>query len=194
MADSSETTQISPGPSSDESESPDLLEAVRELSDAVAGLQAELQALRAQSRPLPSRVDDSHGWDERPAGSTRDPLLWISALDSRGSRRPAVPQLLLEVVFLVVVAVAAVIAELDAAAIVLVMAGAWALVALAEWTAARVARQRAEAVYMPLPAPGRGFGADPSWFAPPIERTVLDLEEAGEDTAERVPPPSPASP
>jgi hypothetical protein len=186
MADPTETTRISTGPAAGD-EPGALLEGIRELSQAVADLQAEVQALRAESRALPSGGDDRHGWDDRSTGS-RDPLAWVHAVESPRVRQRPVPQLLLEIVFLIAVAVAAVIAELGTAGIVAIMAGAWALVALAEWAAAREARQRAEAIYMPLPAPGRGFGTDPSWFAPPVERTVLDVEEVGEDTAARLPP------
>ena len=86
---------------------------------------------------------------------------------------------------------AAAIAELEAPVIVALMVGAWVLVALAEWTAADAARRRAEAAYMPLPGPGQGFASDPSWFAPPVERTVLDVVEDEDDTAGRLPPPPP---
>ena len=107
MADPSETTQISPKPVSDDSA--DVLEAIRELSDQVAGLQAELHALRAQSRSLPSAGAETHGWEER-ATSGPDTLAWIRSLDSPGPRQAAVPRLGLEVVFLAAVAVAAALA------------------------------------------------------------------------------------
>ncbi len=186
MADPSETTQISP--KRDLDDSADVLEAIRELSGRVAGLQTELHALRTQSRSLPSAGAETHGWEQGAAGSGGDTLAWIRSLDSPGPRRPAVPRLLLEVAFLAAVAVAAAIAELEAPVIVALMVGAWVLVALAEWTAARAERRRAEAAYMPLPGPGQGFASDPSWFAPPVERTVLDVVEGAEDTAARLPP------
>ncbi len=187
MADPSETTQISPKPEIDDSA--DVLEAIRELSGRVAGLQTELHSLRSQSRSLPSAGAETHGWEEGAAGSGYDTLQWVRSLDSPGPRRVAVPRLLLEVAFLVAVAVAAAIAELDAPVIVALMVGAWVLVALAEWTAAGAARRRAEAAYMPLPGPGQGFSSDPSWFAPPVERTVLEVVEDEDDTAGRLPPP-----
>lgn len=187
MADPSETTQISPKPEIDDSA--DVLEAIRELSGRVAGLQTELHSLRSQSRSLPSAGAETHGWEEGAAGSGYDALQWVRSLDSPGPRRVAVPRLLLEVAFLVAVAVAAAIAELDAPVIVALMVGAWVLVALAEWTAAGAARRRAEAAYMPLPGPGQGFSSDPSWFAPPVERTVLEVVEDEDDTAGRLPPP-----
>ena len=188
MADPSETTQISPKPQIDASA--DVLDAIRELSGRVAGLQTELHALRAQSRSLPSAGAETHGW-EKGATDGEDTLAWIRSLDSPGPRRPAVPRLLLDVAFLAAVAVAAAIAELEAPVIVALMVGAWVLVALAEWTAARAARRRVEAAYMPLPGPGQGFASDPSWFAPPMERTVLDVVEDGDDTAAGLPPQTP---
>src|SRR5207247_6271538 len=101
--------------------------------------------------------------------------------------QPAVPRLLLEIVFLAAVAVAAAIAELDAKVIAAVMAGAWVLVALAEWTAARAERRRGDAVYPPLPQTGPEFVEDPPWFVPPVERTSLDVVEDADDTATDLP-------
>jgi hypothetical protein len=70
------------------------------------------------------------------------------------------------------------------------MAGAWALVAVAEVVGARAARRRAEAVYAPVPGVVPGYPTDPSWFTPPLERPELDaLEETGEPRA-KLPPPS----
>jgi hypothetical protein len=193
VADPSETTQISgPGLEDDPAaadESSEVLGAIRDLSDRVGDLQSEVQSLRAQTRALPSGSNDAAGWeDARAAGP--DMLTWVRAVDAPGARVPAVPRLLLEIVFLVAVAVAAAIAELEALEIVGVMAVAWLLVALAELVAARAARRRAEMVYAPLPGLTRGYPTDPSWFAPSVERPVLGLTEVGEDTQPRLPPPS----
>jgi hypothetical protein len=103
----------------------------------------------------------------------------MRSLDRPGPRPPAVPRLLLEVVFLVAVAGAAVIAELDPVVIGLLMAAAWGLVAVTEWLASRAAGQQAEMSAMPLAGVGGIFADDPSWFGPPVERTII---EAGEDT------------
>ena len=81
--------------------------------------------------------------------------------------------MLLELAFLAAVAVGLALADIDAATIVGVMAGAWILVALAEWIGAQAARRRAQAAYAPLPFPGSPASADPSWFAPPLERTTF---------------------
>jgi hypothetical protein len=97
---------------------------------------------------------------------------------------------LLELVFLAGVAVACAIAKLDTDVIVAVMAGAWVLVALAEWTAARADRRRAETVYVPLHVTGDAFAEDPAWFAPPVERTSLDVGGDADDTAAGIEQPS----
>ena len=192
MADPSETTQISgPGLEDDRAadESTEVLGAIRDLSDRVGDLQAEVQSLRAQSRALPPGSTEAAGWDESRAPGP-DMLTWVRAVDAPAARVPAVPRLLLEIVFLVAVAIAAAIAELEALEIVGVMAAAWLLVAIAELVAARAARRRAEMVYAHLPGLTRGYPTDPSGFAPSVERPVLGLTEVGEDTQPRLPPPS----
>ncbi len=188
MADPSETTQVSRGPG--ETDSEELLAAVRALATQVGELQAELHALRAQARPLPVDDADRPGWDEG-TSTARDSAAWVRSLDSPSARRPAVPRLLLEIAFLIAVAALSAVAGLDAPVVVAVMVGAWLLVALAEWAAARAARRQEAIVYGALTASGPGFVADPSWFAPPVERTALDISGAGDDTAARLPPPLP---
>lgn len=191
MADPSETTQVGSGPpilGEHAQDTQEVLEAIQELSSQVGSLQSEVRTLRAQTRALPASGSEAAGWDDSRRGP--DTLSWINALDAPQQRAPSVPRLLLEVVFLVSVAVAAAIAELDIAEIVAVMAGAWVLVALAEFAAARSARRRAEAVYAPLPGLAAGYPTDPSWFAPPVERTALDVAGAEDDSQARLPPPS----
>jgi hypothetical protein len=122
----------------------------------------------------------------------------MRSLDRPGPRPPAVPRFLLEIVFLVAVAGAAAIAELDPVVIVVLMAGAWALVAVAELFAWRAARRQAEFSAMPLAGGGSIFADDPSWFAPPLERQpvgagdYVEVEtsdgDAGAATAPRLPP------
>ena len=188
MADPSETTQIGSGPARHESASDttEVLEAIRELSGRVGNLQSEVRTLRAQTRTLPAGGNET-GWDDRRSSDT---LAWVRALDAPSSRTPSVPRLLLEIVFLVSVAVAVAIAELDVVAIIGVMGAAWLLVALAEFAAARAAQRRAEAVYAPLPGLAPGYPTDPSWFAPPVERTALDVAESDDDGQARLPPPT----
>jgi hypothetical protein len=193
VADLSETTQVGSGPvrndSSAATDTAEILGAIRELSSQVGSLQAEVQTLRAQTRALPTASGEAPGWDD-PRGGGPDMLTWVRALDTPSQRGPAVPRLLLEIAFLVAVAVGVAIAELDVLEIVGVMAAAWALVALAEVAGARSARRRAEAVYAPFPGLVPGYPTDPSWFSPPVERTVLDVVEAGDDTEPKLPPPS----
>lgn len=194
MADPSETTQLSPGPTerSPDTERAELLAAIKALSAQVGGLQSEVQSLRAQSRAsLPAAGGDVAGWDRAPP-ARRESSHWIRSLDGPVSRQPAVPRLLLEVLFLVVVAVAAVIAQLDALVIVGLMAVSWGLVALAEWFAARAAREQAELALRPLAGMGGVLADDPSWFRPPVERAVLEpvppAAEDDEDTQDRLKP------
>jgi hypothetical protein len=182
VADPSETTQVSVEPK--DPEQAELLGAVRALSAQVGGLQAELQALRAQSRALPASAD-APSWDQS-TPARREKSAWMRSLDRPGPRPPAVPRFLLEIVFLVAVAGAAAIAELEPVVIVLLMAGAWALVAIAELFASRAARRQAEISAMPLAGAGSIFADDPSWFAPPLERQPVaagsDYLDVDEDT------------
>jgi hypothetical protein len=187
VADTPETTQIHQRAASEVSPEADhaqLVNAIRELSARVGSLQSEVQSLRAQTHVLPTVPVERAGWDDARA-VTSDGLLWVRALDSPATRAPAVPRLLLEIVFLVAVAIGAAIAELDLAEIALVMGGAWVLVALAELAAARAERRRAESVYAPLPGVS-GYPSDPTWFATSVAGPAEEeLAEAGEA---RLPP------
>ena len=188
VADPSETTQIThhdprPAPADD------VLDAVRTLTAQMRDLQEEVRAVRAQTRALPGSGAEAPGWDDGGLRG-RDSLEWVRSLEGPSQRQPPVPRLLLELVFLAGVAVACAIAKLDTDVIVAVMAGAWVLVALAEWTAARADRRRTETVYVPLHVAGDAFTEDPSWFAPPVERTSLDVVGDAEDTAAGLEQPS----
>jgi hypothetical protein len=190
MADPAETTQVARGPAGRESE--ELLEAVRALATQVAELQAELQTLRTHARTLPADDDERPGWDDRATTVQvqRDTAAWVRSVDSPTLRRAAIPWLALEIVFLVAVAVLAAVAGLDTAAVIAVMAGAWLLVALAEWTSARAARRRAEAIVYESVAPSTtAFAEDPSWFDPPSERTALEVGDGGQSARTRLLPP-----
>jgi hypothetical protein len=190
VADPSEETQISFEGLPDLGDEPatgeraELLGAIRALSAQVGGLQSELQSLRAQTgahRPaLPPAEAGSPGWDDR-ASVRRESSPWIRSLDGPAQRPPAVPRLFLEVVFLAAVAVACVLAELDTLVTVLLMAGAWGLVALAEWLAARDAKHQAELALRPLGGMGGVLADDPSWFRPPVERRLAPVAPAAED-------------
>ncbi|HUG65494.1 MAG TPA: hypothetical protein VMK83_09775 [Gaiellaceae bacterium] len=186
MADPSETTQISREQSLPEGE---LAGAVRALAAQVGSLQADVQALRVETRALPSSEADRHGWDEG-APIVREGPAWVRSVDSPRARGLAIPWLLVEIVFLVAVAVLAIVAELDPYAIAGVMLGAWALVALGEWLAARGARQRLMAVYgaeagSTVVAPAQD---DRAWFDANGDDTLLDGRSAERPPA-RLPPP-----
>jgi hypothetical protein len=181
VADPSETTQVSLGAA--EPEAAELLDAIRSMSAQIGSLQTELQGLRAQARGglPPTEARELPGWDDRTQAQRQSSQPWIRSLDGPGPRQPAVPRLLLEVVFLVVVSVAVALAQLDPPVIVAVIAAAWALVALAEWLAAREARRKAELSLAPFA--GGVLADDPSWFSPPVERVPLEpVPPAEEDT------------
>lgn len=187
MADPSETTQVSLEP--EDADASELLEAVRALSAQVGGLQAELHALRSQVRPLPEPAD-APGWGETTTAVRRESSPWVRTLERPAPRGPAVPRLLIEIAFLAGVALAAAIAELEPVVIVLVMAGAWALVALAEWVATRAAVRHGVVQAAPLSGAGTFFGEDPSWFGPAARSTASDAHDPNEDTqAARLPAP-----
>jgi hypothetical protein len=143
--------------------SDDLEAAIRRLSEQVGALQTEVRALDRRSAlpasPPPEPV---------PPGA----YAWVDALETPARRRPQLPRVVLEGLFLCAVAAAAAIAELEAVAIAGVMIGAWVLVALIEWAASRAEREPVIPVYA-LPAP-EAPRADPAWFAPPVEHTLLD--------------------
>ena len=80
---------------------------MRTLSAQVESLQEELHALRTSARaPRPARPTD-HGWDEGQPAAVRTAPPWVRSVDSPRARGIAVPWLLLEILFLVAVAVLA---------------------------------------------------------------------------------------
>jgi len=185
MADPSETTQVSREPQAAGQD--ELLEAVRTLATQVGSLETEVHALRTQTPALPSADGERPGWEDG-APVVRDTAAWVRSVDAPSGRRLAVPWLLLEMLFLVAVAALAAIADLDAPVVVAVMVVAWVLVALAEWLTSRTARREqallaSSFTYAPA-APN-----DPSWLGPPIGQTALELEDAGDRSATRLPPP-----
>jgi hypothetical protein len=187
MADPSETTQVSHEPAVLERE--ELLTAVRALATQVGELQEELHTLRTQARALPAEDGERPGWEEHvPTPLQSAP--WVRSLDSPKLRRAAIPWLLLEILFLVAVAVLAVVADFSAPAAIVVIVAAWLLVAVAEWANARAARRDAAILYDYV-APGAAmFPDDPSWFDPPSEQTALEISVERETTAARLPPPA----
>ncbi len=148
-------------------------ERVREL-EAVAGeLRAELHSLRAE-RPAPMRFEDEH-WPVEP-GANLSPD-WIAAVPAPLARGLAVPRLVLEGAFLLLVALCAGLADLSAEWIVLVMVAAWTLVVLSEWAAAaKHARWRLDEIAPPVDA--EAADTTGPWDMPVVQATVI---EAGPD-------------
>jgi hypothetical protein len=183
VADPSETTRASRATTTEEAS--ELLGAVRALSAQVGGLQAELQSLRSERGGLPRGDADVPGWDVD-APSRRDGSVWMRSIPSPSARRPAIPRLVPEVAFLVAVACLLAVARLDTVAIVAAMAGAWALVALAEWAADRAVRLRNQAAF------GRYVGpeGDRTWLAPPLREAIPEPVEDDEESAAKLPPAS----
>jgi hypothetical protein len=185
VADPSETTQVSRENAQEEPD--ELRDAVRALTMQVGGLQAELHALRHEARSLPSGDEERPGWEEgRPV--VRESPAWIRTVDSPGRRGLAVPWLLLEILFLIAVAVLAAAANLDAPAIAGVMVAAWLLVLAGEWIASRGMRDH-ELLYDATATPST-LPDDPTWFSPSAEDTALDVR-ANDRAATRLPPPQP---
>jgi hypothetical protein len=183
LAEPSETKQVSREPTVAADE---LVSALRSLAAQVGSLQTEVQSLRAESRGLPIGEADRHGWDET-APIVREGPAWIRSVDSPRPRGLAIPWLLLEVAFLVAIAVLAVVADLDPYAIAGVMAAAWALVAVAEWLAARGERSDRRLVYRAGTPPTMPQPDDTAWFAQNGGDTVLD-EPSAERQPARLPP------
>jgi len=154
-----------------------LVAELQRLGDRLDTLQADVRRLSAPALPP---VDP--GWEE--GGSAPQTYAWLDSLDSPARRRPAVPRLLLEILFLAACATAAAVAELDAVALAGVMVGAWVLVALIEWASSRADRRRDELLSIPPPMPATPTSSsDPSWFVPPVEQTMLDGGAHSTDSA-----------
>jgi hypothetical protein len=165
----------------------ELTAVVRELSDRIETLQADVRRLGGPGLPAAEP-----GWNDEDVSPAAPPsYAWVSSLGAPIRRRPEVPRLLLEVVFLAGVAIAAAVAELDAAAIAAVMAVAWILVAMIEWAASRADRRRQEIPMLALSAqttPPVPLPADPAWFVPPVEHTLLEPAADSPTAITKLPP------
>ena len=165
----------------------ELTQAVRNLADRIEALQADVRRLGGPG--LPPADPGWSGEDVRPSAAPS--YAWVGSIGAPVRRRPGVPRLLLEVLFLAGVATAAALAELDAPVIAGVMAGAWALVALIEWTGSRADRRR-DAIPLLAPlAPPQPLPADPSWFVPPVEHTLLEPPADSPTAITKLPPAQP---
>lgn len=146
-------------------------ERVRELESVAAELRAELHALRADhARPAARRDDEV--WPAEPDRAFASPD-WVAAVPPPLQRGLTVPRLALEAAFLLLAGLLAGLADLSTAWIVLVMAAAWALVALAEWAAAaKRERWRLDEIAPPLAA--EAAETTGPWDMPVVEATVVD--------------------
>ena len=170
-------------PAAETPETEALASAVQQLTDRIEALQADVRRLGGPGLP-----PTEPGWDDEEVEQLAPSYAWVSSIPAPIRRRRAVPRLLLEVLFLAAAATAAGIAELDAAAIAAVMIGAWVLVALIEWAASRADRRRDEIPEI-IPFASAEPSADPAWFVPPMEHTLI--ETTGETTAVTRLPPAP---
>lgn len=183
MADPSQT-QVSRESLEQQAE---LVDAVQALSAQVSSLQDDVHALRTETRALPSGEADRHGWDEGAPVVVREGPAWVRSVDTPRARRLAVPWLLLEILFLIAVAVLCAVAGLDAPVIAGVMVAAWLLVALGEWLLSRAERERRALVYGPR-APVANVPDNRSWFGSNGYDTMLEAPSAERPPA-RLPPP-----
>ena len=158
-----------------------------ELTEQLNRVEAQLTELHSEVRRL--GLASSLPTDPVDPQPTPGAYAWLGALDAPVRRRPQLPRLLLEGLFLAAAAAAAAIADLDPVAIGGVMVGAWILVALIEWAASRADRRHELPLYSPAAAAPPG--ADPAWYAAPVEQTFLDVEAGDSVTAvTRLPPPA----
>ena len=158
-------------------------ERVRELESVAHELRGELRALRAERSPGP--VLDDEDWPAEPGASSAKPASsphWVAAVPPPLASGTAVPRLIAEGTFLVVVALLAGLADLAASWIVLVMAAAWALVALSEWAAAaKRARWHLEQVAPSVAAPpGAELDTTGPWDMPVVHATVVETPDESE--------------
>ncbi len=154
-------------------------ERVRELESVAADLRAELRALRAERPPpAPARYSEEEEWPDA-AGPPAD---WVGSIPPPLARTFAVPRLALETVFLLGVALFAGLADLSSEWIVGLMAGAWLLVVLSEWTAAaKRARWRLDEIPPGIEAPAEDAGdSTGAWSMPVVEATVVEEPDASE--------------
>jgi hypothetical protein len=186
VADPSETTQVSREPAVHEPD--ELLGAVRALASQVGRLQEDVLALRQEARGLPAADGDRPGWEDAAQHAVvRESPAWVRSVDSPGARGIAVPRHLLEIVFLVTVAVLSAVAGLEAPVIAALMVVAWILVAIGEWATARSALREQALVYGASAPPLPGVPDDPLWFDSGGDDTAIDTQDGR--TATRLPPP-----
>jgi hypothetical protein len=151
---------------------------VRDLEEVASELRDELRALRT-SRSVP--YDDEDWPDAYANGAPAPPPDWLASVPAPFERPFTVPRLALEAAFLLGVALLAGLADLSTASIVLVMAAAWALVALSEWSAAaKRARWRLDEVAPPLADGEADDETTGPWSMPVVEATAVTPADGSE--------------
>lgn len=157
---------------------------VRELESVAVELRTELRSLRAE-RAAASAAPDvdpdwpaEHGVADTGLGGSPD---WVAAAVPPPLQRPVgVPRLALEAVFLLLVALFAGLADLAPEWIALLMAGAWLVVVLVEWTAAaRRARWHLDEIPPPLAIADTGETTG-RWSSPVVEATAFAAPDVSE--------------
>ena len=162
----------------------ELTQVVRDLADRIEALQADVRRLGGPGLP-----PAAPGWNDEDAAPVIAPsYAWVSSIGAPVRRRPGVPRVLLEVLFLAAMATAAALAELDAVVIAAVMAGSWVLVALIEWAASRAEQRRDAIPLLARATPPDPLPADPSWFVPPVEHTLIEPAADSPTAVTRLPP------
>jgi hypothetical protein len=152
---------------------------VRELESVASELRAELQSLRAE-RAAPAAAFENEDWPAE-VNLAHGPLPsadWVATVPPSFARVMTVPRLALEGAFLLLVAGLAGLADLRAGWIVLVMAAAWALVALAEWAnAAKRASWRLDEIAPPVLVPeSQAADSTGPWDMPVVDATAVDVQ------------------
>ena len=144
----------------------DVARELHALGAQIAALQTEVRRIQGAPLPLEARA----GWEDEPPAS----YAWVANLDASRRSSVRVPRLPFELGFLAAAAVLAGAAHLKPTAIAGVMGMAWVIVALAEWAGSHGDRMRNRILLAaPPPQSTDAPAADPSWFSPPVEHTML---------------------
>ena len=162
-------------------------ERVRELESVAGELRSELQALRREraartpsAAPPPRALVEDEAWPVEPGAVTSPD--WIASVPPPVLRPVAVPRLVLEGIFILLVALFAGLAGLRPGWIVLLMLAAWALVALSEWAAAaKHARWRLNEIPEPVAQAHAAGESTGPWSMPVVGATVVVGREESED-------------
>ena len=165
-------------------------ERVRELESLAVELRAELRALRVEREADrgPQRASERYDDEDWPVdGAFADTARasspdWVASVPPPLPHPFVAPRVLLEGAFLLVVALLAGLADLEAIWIVLVMSAAWVLVALSEWTAAAKRTRWHLDEIAPSVAPEGDAAAESTgpWSMPVVEATAVEPADDSE--------------